>query len=639
MMQGPPYTASLVAATALRGFQHGLPQPCLQLTLLVQPVAQRPVQAVGDEVDSLLMPMRPGVPLRLSDELHSAPTSQRPGHELWSFLEAAHELLVRVQESAGWPVGAGAVVDACDPQGTSGDGWQVRMCLPSLNPMKLMLALPWFLVRLGDRRPPPAALAKAPAILPDLLGQMERAAPSGTNTRLLLAAAYELGVPVRALADSVMQYGWCARSRWMDSSFTDAASGISTRLARDKIQSSKLLRRAGFPVPEQVKVTSVEEAVAQAQRMGYPVVIKPSNLDGGRGVEAGLNDESALRKAYERARAHSDSLILEKHVPGRDFRMGVLNGVLTWLTYREPAGVWGDGVSTVSELIDISNQDPRRGTRRWSQMVPITINDEAEELLAEQGRSLDGVVPAWTFVQLRRAANTSSGGKPTDVISTVHPENAALAVAVARLFRLDIAGIDFITPDISRSWREVGGAVCEVNGQPQFTVTRPDVPGRVISELVRQRGRVPVAVILAPLAAGSWYGQVTRRLAERSVRPGWALPDGLCSGTDVLSRERLHPFDQVQALLLDTSLHALLVVTDGLDWLESGLPVDKVDLVICDGSEDARVARLLRASAVANWWQVPPEQRAGDDGQPEWTDRLVEFIAERAGLDGGCGIT
>lgn len=636
MMQGSPHTAGLVAATALRGFQHGLPQPCLQLTLLVQPVVQWPVHAVNDEVDVLLMPMKPGVPLRLSDELRSSPAPQRPGHELWSFLEVCHELMVRVQESAGWPVGAGAVVDACEPQGTGTGQWQVRICFPSLDPMTLMLALPWLLSRLGDRRPPPAALAKAPATLSDLLGQMERAAPPGTNTRLLLAAAYEKGVPVRILADSVMQYGWCARSRWMDSSFTDAASGISTRLARDKIQSSKLLRRAGFPVPEQTKVASIDEAASEARRMGYPVVIKPSNLDGGRGVEAGLSDESALRKAYERARAHSDSLILEKHVPGRDFRMGVLNGVLTWLTYREPAGVWGDGVSTLSELIDISNRDPRRGTRRWSQMVPITINDEAMELLAEQHRSLDGVVPAGTFVQLRRAANTSSGGKPTDVIRSVHPDNAALAVAVARLFRLDIAGIDFITPDISRSWREVGGAVCEINGQPQFSVTRPDVPGRVISELVRQRGRVPVAVILAPLADGPWHGHISRRLAERAIRPGWALPDGIRSGADVLSSERLHPFDQVQALLLDTSLHALVVVTDGLAWLESGLPVDKVDLVICDGSEDPRVVRLLRPSAV-NWWQIPPAKGVGDDGLPDWTDRLVDFIADQAGLDSGCG--
>lgn len=622
-----PVTCRLVAATAFRGFLHGLPQQCLQLTLEVYPNKHL---LAGHEVlslDSLLVPMPAGCVLRLSKGVKQTRDIEKVWPLLKPALERCHELVVRVQETAGWPVGAGAVVQ--ELRVLQHNACAVTICFPSLSPVTLTQALPWLLIQLGDRRPPPPALAKAPTTLDGLLKVLGKSAPQGTNTRLLLAAAYKQGVPVQRLCGQVMLYGWGSRSRWMDSSFTDASPSISAKLARDKTEAHRLLRRAGFPVGEQVVVPSVEVAVAQAARIGFPVVIKPSNLDGGRGVEAGLKDEASLRAAFSRSIHFSKSLILEKHVEGRDFRLGVLNGQLTWATYREPAGVWGDGASTVSEPIMQTNQDPRRAKRLWSQMVPLTINSEARELLVEQGVTLTDIVPKGCFVQLRRAANISSGGSPVDVTDQVHPDNAALAVAVARLFRLDIAGIDFITPDIARSWRDVGGVICEVNGQPQFSVTRPDLAGRMISTLVKGRGRVPVIVILGQVASCGWTEQTTRRLQEVSIKPGWVLSDGTFSGRESLAREKGTSFDEVQALLLDTSLDALIIATDGLDWLKSGMPVDRVDLVVGDGNEDLRVVQMLRHCGVGQWWRLTAPARIQELGQTDFSNRLARFISER----------
>lgn len=627
-MRPPSHAFRFVSATAYPGFLHGLAQPCLQLSLNLLPQQSPSTGTTGSSDDSLLVPMPAGRPLRWSENLAKTEAAGEHWPVLESDLERCHQWLVRVQESAGWPVSSGAVISDLTP--LQPVGWTVSLCCPSLQPLVLMQALPRLLMQLGDHRPPPAALKHAPRTLDGVLKRLARNAPPGTNTRLLLAAAYEKGVPVQRLSGSVMQYGWGRRSRWMDSSFTDAASGISARLARDKVASHQLLRRAGFPVAEQVSVSSVDAAVAQAERIGYPVVIKPSNLDGGRGVEAGLKDETALRAAYARALQHSKSLILEKHIEGQDFRLGVLKGELAWTTYREPAGVWGDGVCTLDALITEANQDPRRGTRRWSQMVPLTINAEAEELLLEQGIALTDVVPQGRFVQLRRAANTSSGGRPTDVMDRVHPDNAALAVGVARLFRLDIAGIDFITPDIARSWREVGGVVCEVNGQPQFSVTRPDIPGRVLSAMLEQRGRLPVILMLGQVTSGTWTEQMTQRLQGKSIKPGWVLADGAFSGSDGLAAEGDRSFDQAQALLLDTSVGAVVIASHGLDWLESGLPVDRVDLVISDGGEDVRVAQMLRQSGVGQWWRVPTLQGIHDAIPPGFVGKLANFIGCRA---------
>lgn len=622
-------TCRLVAATAYKGFLHGLPQPCLELSLKVS--FNELSKAVPEtlSLDTILVPMPAGCDLRFAKDVQQNKQIEQELLRLKPTLERCHELLVRVQETAGWPLGASGIVRkvrVLEP-----NAWTVTMYFPSLSPFNLLQALPWLMTYLGDKRPPPPALSKAPATLEGLLKVLGKAAPSGTNTRLLLAAAYVQGVPVQKLSGSAMLYGWGCRSRWMDSSFSDAASVISARLARDKVETNRLLRRAGFPVPQQVRVTSSDLAAAAARRIGYPVVLKPSNLDGGRGVEAGLRDEASLRAAYERAIKLSKSLILEKHFTGRDYRLGVLNGELTWATYREPAGVYGNGKSSLSELITLENQDPRRGKHRWSQMVPITINEEARELMIEQGFTNTDVVPKQLFVQLRRAANTSSGGKPMDVTDQVHSDNAALAVAVARLFRLDIAGVDFITPDIAKSWREVGGVVCEINGQPQFSVTRPDLPERVLAGLVQDRGRIPVIVILEKMASGAWTEQMTRLLRASSVNPGWVLSDGVFSGTESLAKGIGTAFDAVQALLLDTSLAVLFVATDGLDWLKSGMPVDQVDLVISDGSEDLSVAQMLKDSGVKNWWPLPFGGRIQDEAHDDFSAQLMRFILAHNG--------
>lgn len=618
------YTVRLMAATTYAGFLHGLAQPCLKLTLHLLPNHSAPSDSADLFDESLLVPMTASRSLRVSASIAQTEEITKHWPELKLALERCHQLLVRVQESAGWTVSAGAVISDFAPLQPM--GWTVSMCCPSLHPSVLIQALPWLMARLGDDRAPPVALNKAPQTVEGLLALLSQSAPPGTNTRLLLAAAYEAGVPVQRLAGSVMQYGWGCRSRWMDSSFTDATSNIAARLARDKVASHQLLRQAGFPVAQQITVFSLEQAVAQALKIGYPVVIKPSNLDGGRGVEAGLKNETALRAAYTRALEHSKSLILERHIEGRDFRLGVLNGELAWATYREPAGIRGNGVSTLDELINEANRDPRRGTQHWSQMVPLTINAEAKELLCEQGISLPDIVEHGRFVQLRRSANVSSGGRPKDVSQQVHPDNAALAVAVARLFRLDIAGIDFITPDIERSWRQVGGVVCEVNSQPQFSPTRPDIPGRVLSVLLEHRGRIPVVLILGQVASGQWTSLMTQRLQAGSIKPGWVLADGAFSGKQALASEGNLSFNQVRALLMDTSLGAVVMATNGLEWLESGMPVDQVDLVISNGTEDARVLEMLKQCGVGQWWQEPDLHCMQEISLKEFSHRLIALI-------------
>jgi cyanophycin synthetase len=129
----------------------------------------------------------------------------------------------------------------------------------------------------------------------------------------------------------------------LNSSILDTTASMGVQLARDKVMCAQILRRAGLPVPAHGLAGSLDQARAIAERLGYPVVIKPPALDGGVGVAAGLGSAADLDHAWSETARHGAQVLVEKHQPGEDFRLLVFDGRMVWAVGRQPAGVTGDG--------------------------------------------------------------------------------------------------------------------------------------------------------------------------------------------------------------------------------------------------------------------------------------------------------
>ncbi|MEJ0040531.1 MAG: acetate--CoA ligase family protein [Gammaproteobacteria bacterium] len=484
---------------------------------------------------------------------------------------------------------------------------QWLLAVPTLSGSAAVSALVWTARLFTDLAKVPDGDELSPAHrveLQRLLERMSRHAPRGTNNRCFLSAAHELGIPSLRLPGGIFQYGWSRHSCWLDSTFTEATSRIATRLARSKSLTNAMLRRAGVPVPAHRLVHTLEEAVEAAKALGFPVVVKPEDQDGGAGVSAGLVSEDELRMAFERARRHAEDILVEKHVEGRDYRVYVHRGRTLWAMERTPASVTGDGHRSVKTLVDEINLDPRRADVSWAPMAPILLDEEALELLTAGGMNTQSVPEAGRSVRLRRAANVSTGGTPVGVFDRIHPDNARLCERAADVLRLDLAGVDLLMPDIERSWHEVGAAICEVNAQPQLSgATAPHTYGQLLSEMVPAQGRVPVIVILTTGPDAALVQEVVGRLARRDSCAGSTSSTGLRIGEQSIRVGRGSVFQDVRTLLLDTSVDALVIGTDGREFLSSGLPVDRIDaLVIAEwplptsGNVSGAAAELLRAA-------------------------------------------
>lgn len=341
----------------------------------------------------------------------------------------------------------------------------------------------------------------------------------GYDDALLMLAAQKRGLPCEKLANSrCMRLGQGQNQKLIQFTTTPKTPSPSVSLTGSKHATNRLLREADLPCPQQKVVHTEQDALAATERLGPPVTVKPLRGNLGRGVTTNLKDTDNIREAFQQARRIAPRVLVETFLRGDDHRLLVVGGRLVGAVKRVPPTVVGDGRRTIRKLIRRLNADPKRdGLRSY----PIKLNASVELTLKRQGYTLDCIPEAGQRVALRSAANFSAGGSNIGVLEHIHPDNRTMAEAAAQTVGLDIAGIDFITPDISRPYWEVGGGIVEVNTHPglrvhHFTREGPpqDAAGAVMDWLCAQSGPDPLRIPVAAVVGASQRDAVGQLLAD-----------------------------------------------------------------------------------------------------------------------------
>jgi len=294
----------------------------------------------------------------------------------------------------------------------------------------------------------------------------------GPSTETIVTEAEARKIPWMLLtARAMVQLGYGVHQRRIQATLSSHSGILGVELACDKEGTKTILGDAGIPVPRGTTIQyfdDLEQAIKDVG--GYPVVIKPLDGNHGRGITINVRHWDEAIAAYDLANEESKSrsIIIERFYEGSDHRVLVINGKLVAVAERIPAHVIGDGQSTISELIEQTNQDPNRGHGHDNILTKIVVNKTAIDVLARQELTLDSVLPAKQMAYLRATANLSTGGIAIDRTDDIHPENIWLMERVAKIIGLDIAGIDVVTSDISKPLGETDGVIVEVNAAPGF---------------------------------------------------------------------------------------------------------------------------------------------------------------------------
>ncbi|MGZ4155008.1 MAG: cyanophycin synthetase [Actinomycetota bacterium] len=367
----------------------------------------------------------------------------------------------------------------------------------------------------------------------------------GPSTQAILDEAVSRDIPfIRLNEQSLVQLGQGKYQQRIRATMTSKTSALAVDIAGDKKMTNQLLGAAGLPVPKSEVVRTEDEAAASAKRIGFPVVTKPLDGNHGRGVGLDLRTERTVRTGFKRAvkESRNGRVVVESFVTGNDYRVLVIGGRMVAIAQRVPAHVIGDGTHTVRELVDVTNQDPRRGIGHEKVLTRIKIDDTAEEIVKKQGFGLDDVPPKGDMVKLADTGNMSTGGISIDRTWEAHEDNIEIAEEAARVVGLDVAGIDFLAPDIGQPVRETGGAIVEVNAAPGFrmhtnpTEGEPQYVAKDVVDLLFPPGtpaRIPIIAV-----TGSNGKTTTTRMIAHIFR-GMGRQVGITSTDGIYIDERL----------------------------------------------------------------------------------------------------
>lgn len=213
-------------------------------------------------------------------------------------------------------------------------------------------------------------------------------------------------------------------------------------------------------------VYNLEEAKQACEDLGFPVVVKPYAGNHGRGITTNINSQAHLEEAFDLAKEVSSWIIVEKFLKGQDYRVLVIDGKFEAAALRKPAMVVGDGKSTIKDLIDLANQDPRRGEGHANFLSKILIDEDTDFALEAQGLGLEDIIDKGREVYLKSTANISSGGSAEDVTDKVHPTNRLMVERISRIIGLNLMGVDIIAETLEESLLDQEAGIIEVNAGP-----------------------------------------------------------------------------------------------------------------------------------------------------------------------------
>jgi cyanophycin synthetase len=413
----------------------------------------------------------------------------------------------------------------------------------------------------------------------------------GPSTHSLVKAAEDRGVPwIRLNEHSLIQLGHGRYQQRLQATITSRTPHIAVELASEKDETNRILGDLGLPVPRQALVYRLRRAFAAAERIGYPVVLKPLNANHGRGVTTNIENEEQLEKAYDKAKEHSDGVIIETYLEGLDHRLLVVGGRLVAAAKRVPAHVVGDGKSTVEELVTRVNEDPRRGVGHEKVLTRITLDAAAERMLAQRNMDPGSVPPEGETVFLQPTANLSTGGTAVDVTDVIHPDNRIMAERAILALGLDVGGVDFITTDITRSYREVGGGICECNAAPGFRMHvapsegEPREVAEPVIDMLFPEGspsRIPIAGITGTNGKTTTSRMLAHILKMAGMTVGQTSTDGVyIDGRLTVAGDMTGP-TAAQIVLRDPSVNAAVMETARGGILRSGLGYHQADVSCC----------------------------------------------------------
>jgi cyanophycin synthetase len=419
----------------------------------------------------------------------------------------------------------------------------------------------------------------------------------GPSTGSIVDEAVSRDIPFLRLGrNSLIQLGAGVNQMRFQATITCKTSNIAVDIACNKEQTKKMLNEASIPVAKGDICYDTEDLEETIADIGYPIVIKPLDGNHGKGASINVTNWEDAVKGLKHAKEYSRRVIVEKFITGFDFRVLVINNEVIAAAQRVPAHVVGNGKNTIQELIDITNEDPRRGYGHENVLTEITIDKSTERLIDNAGYTLSSILSDNETLYLKSTANLSTGGTSVDVTDLMHPENVFIAERISRVIGLDICGIDIMAPNLTQSLKENGGVILEVNAAPGFRMhlaPSEGLPRNVAAPVIDmlyppgKPSRIPIISVTGTNGKTTTTRLIAHIVKNNNYKVGFTTSDGIYIQNHMMEKGDTTGPISAEYILKDPNVEFAVLETARGGILRSGLGFKVCDIgVITNIQED-----------------------------------------------------
>ena len=412
----------------------------------------------------------------------------------------------------------------------------------------------------------------------------------GPSTGSIVDEAIARDIPfIRINSESLVQLGYGKNQVRFRATMTDRTSSIAVDLASNKDETKRMLKDAAIPVAKGVCISNPDDLEDAIKSVGFPLVFKPLDGNHGKGASINVKTVEEAKAAFEHAKKYSRKIIIEKFITGYDFRILVINNRFIAAALREPAHVIGDGKSTIQQLIDKENLDPRRGYGHENVLTEISVDRETLEQLAKKDYKLETVLKKDEHCYLKGTANLSTGGTSTDITDIVHPHNIFICERISRVIGLDICGIDIMASNLSEPLEVTGGVVLEVNAAPGFRMHLAPAKGlprnvaAPVIDMLYPTGkscRIPIIAITGTNGKTTTTRLIAHIVKNNGFKVGFTTSDGIYVGNSMLTKGDTTGPVSAEFILKDPTVEFAVLETARGGILRSGLGFSRCDVAV-----------------------------------------------------------